>query len=318
MRRLSVYIWPGQNVSSVRYSRQRDTAPPLPGPRAIRGDSEVIARARRALANGPLDDDALLSHALALPGAPPGVACRVAEALFARQDGIARDSDGRWILCEVASDDGAQPLRTIRFAVVDVETTGGAASRGHRITEVAVVPVVGGAHLEPWSTLVNPARPMAHGVVALTGITPAMVATAPLFSGVADAVVERLRGHVFVAHNAAFDWGFVGHELRSSNGTSLVGDRLCTLKLARVFLPQLKRRSLDALTYYFGIENPGRHRAWGDALATASVLTRLLAVAEDQGIDTWPALTARLDRRTGKARRRRRALPQFVDYDTSA
>lgn len=181
-----------------------------------------------------------------------------------------------------------------------------------------MVPIVGGQRLDPWSTLVNPARPIAQNVVALTGITPAMVATAPTFSQVADAVVERLRGHVFVAHNAAFDWGFVGHELRTTSGASLVGDRLCTLQLARVLLPQLKRRSLDALSYYFGIENPGRHRAWGDALATASVLTRLLGMAEEQGIATWPALTARLDRRTGRARRRRRALPQCVDYDTSA
>ncbi len=288
-------------------------------PRSLRSDTEVISRAREALKLGPLDDVALLGRVLSLPGAPPVVAARIAESLFGRQEGFGRSADGHWILCdEAAAEDEVPALSRVAFAVVDVETTGGGARRGDRITEFAAVPVCGREVGEPWTTLVNPLRPIPSNISALTGITTRMVQSAPTFAEVAPGVVDQLKGRVFVAHNATFDWGFVSQEVVAATGGVLDGDRLCTLRLARVLLPQLKRKSLDALCYYFGVENPARHRAWGDALSTAHVLSRLLGIAMDLGLDTWPALTARLDRRTARARRRRRAMPRPVDYDSAA
>jgi DNA polymerase-3 subunit epsilon len=322
----SVYLWLVPAFSSASNRRDGNSssngrpASPASPPRGLRSDTEVIARARRALADGPLDDVQLLGQVLALPGAPPVVAARIAESLFGRQDGFSRTASGSWELrCAVVADDGgAMLLRQLRFAVVDVETTGGGGAQVHRITEVAVVPVTGGEVGEPWTTLVNPMRSIPPQIVALTRITAEMVARAPTFRDVADEVVTQLKGRLFVAHNATFDWGFVSREVDGALGVRLDGDRLCTLRLARLLLPQLKRRSLDALSYYFGIENTGRHRAWGDALATARLLGRLIGVAEEQGLDTWAQLMARLDRRTARAKRRRRALPRPVDYDTTA
>ena len=68
------------------------------------------------------------------------------------------------------------------------------------------------------------------------------------------------------------------------------------MKLVRCLLPRLKRRNLDAVATHFGIPNHDRHRAYGDALATARVLVRLLDEAQAQGISD-------LDRRALPARK---------------
>ena len=296
-------------------------------------DTQLITRAREALARGPLESAALLGHVLSLPGAPPRVAERIAESLFSRHAEFARTSSGEWALIlpqglapgeRATTAGGVGPenapvpgLSSLRYAVVDVETTGVSVRTGHRITEIAVVPVEGGKVGEPYRTLVNPERSIPAQVVALTRITAEMVRTAPRFDQVCGLVADALRGRVFVAHNAAFDWRFVQTEVERAEGLRFEGDRVCTVRLARVLLPQLRRRSLDALAHYFDVEITERHRALGDALATARILCRLLQVAEEQGFDTWPALSARLDRRTARARRRRSALPRAVDFDAT-
>ncbi len=285
-------------------------------------DTTIILRAREALSKGPLYASELLSRVLALPGAPSAVAGRIADALFSRHEDFEKGEMGEWRLSSKPSSVAAvadAPLITdLKYAVVDVETTGGGSKRGDRVTEIAVVPVDGMQVGEPWVTLVNPDRSIPPQIVALTRITTDMVRRAPRFHEVAPAVLDQLRGRLFVAHNATFDWGFVSAELLRSDDRALAGDRLCTVRLARVLLPQLRRRSLDSLCEYFGVRIHERHRAAGDAAGTARVLCRLLELAADQGYDTWPALSARLDRRTGRARRKRTSLPRPVDFDTTS
>jgi DNA polymerase-3 subunit epsilon len=343
---------------------------------AVRGietvsqDTVLVQRAREALAHGALDAVSLMARVCALPGAPPRVAERLAEALFARHEDFGRDPSGRWCLIDPTAragpkggerDDKRAPagngeragasagrhagelqlaidgegggtvrarraratgayeedvsLRDLRFAVVDVETTGTSPSRSDRVTEVAVVQVANGAVAGCFETLVNPGRPIPPAIVALTRITDEMVRGAPTFRDVAGDVVQQLRDRVFVAHNAAFDWRFVSHEVQRAAGVQLVGETLCTVRLARVLLPQLPRRSLDAVTHYFGIEIGARHRAAGDALATAHVLLRLLQLAESRGAVTWRELVALLHAGRSRATRRRSALPRPVDLD---
>lgn len=298
----------------------------LPGLRDRESDTVLISRAREALATGPMGSVQLLGHVLALPGAPQRVAERIADSLFSRHSDFGRTEAGDWELrpggrlavAERSADldwGDRPPLTALRYAVVDVECTGTGARLGHRITEIAVVPVDDGKVGEPFVTLVNPQRSIPPQIVALTRITWEMVRSAPVFSHVARDVVDRLRGRVFVAHNATFDWRFVTTEVERAGGPALDGDRLCTVRLARVLLPQLRRRSLDALAHYFDVEITERHRAGGDAMATAKILCRLLALAEAQGHDTWPALSERLARRTQRVKKKRTRLPRSVDYD---
>lgn len=202
----------------------------------------------------------------------------------------------------------ADSLRALEYAVVDVETTGGRADSGHRITEIAVVRVRGdGTVVDEYSTLVNPGRPIPPFISSLTHITDAMVRGAPRFSQVAPEVARRLEGRVFVAHNVAFDWGFVGHELDRTLGVELVGRRLCTVRLARRVVPEARSRSLGALSEMFGIDNGARHRALGDARATVELFGRLLDRLDDHGIHHWAGLEEFLSR--GRTRTGRRGSP---------
>ncbi len=206
------------------------------------------------------------------------------------------------------------PLAHLRFAVVDVETTGTAPEVGDRITEIAIVPVEDGQVGEPFVRLVDPERPIPPFITALTGISSAMVRGQPPFRHIAEEVADRLAGRVFVAHNASFDWRFVYGELRRTVGPALAppapDQRLCTVRLARALLPGLPRRSLDHVTAHLGIPLGDRHRAAGDAVATAHALVALLARAEVAGLSQWGALMRYL---ATPARRRRARTSLLVD-----
>ena len=306
-------------------------------------ESELVLRARRALADGSLDAVTLMERVCALPKAPQQIAERLAAALFTRHADFSRDADGRWTLLvahveadratDVAVPTVAQrlvrerrrdvsylssddvPLRSLRYAVVDVETTGTSPTSGDRVTEIAIVHVEGGDITAVYETLVNPERSIPSAIVVLTQITSDMVRTAPRFAAVAADVVGRLRERVFVAHNAQFDWRFVSHEVTRACGLQLTGDTLCTVRLARTLLPHLPRRSLDAVTRYFGLDIGARHRAAGDALATAHVLTRLIGLAEAQGATTWRELTSLMQHGHTRTRTRHSAMPRGVDVD---
>jgi DNA polymerase III subunit epsilon len=178
---------------------------------------------------------------------------------------------------------------------------------GDRVTEIAAVRMCGdGAVLDEYRTLVNPERPIPCAISALTSITWDMVRSAPRFRDVAAEVARVLAGAVFVAHNASFDWRFVGAELGRS-GRPLTGRTLCTVRLARKVVPEIRSRSLDSLSYFFDVHNEARHRAFGDARATAIIFRRLLERLDTQEVTRWQELELLLLRRA--QRRKRQANP---------
>ena len=310
-----------------------------------RRPTTLSGRAAQLLAGGPLDALTLMRDVCQVERLQPDAAERMALALLASHEEFVQLPSGHWALRadrlaappviaapprrrETSDADGApraeaaSSFADVHFAVVDVETTGSRAGLGDRITEIAIAHVRGGEIVEVYQQLINPERPIPAFITQLTNINWEMVKDQPTFRRVADEVSSRLAGHIFVAHNAAFDWGFVSEEL-ALGGVQLSGPRLCTVRLARLLLPQLARRNLDSVTRYFGIDIEGRHRAGGDAEATAKVLLRLLRVAEDEGLTTWPLLSARLDspsrrRSSTAADRRRRAFPLPASEDHSA
>lgn len=207
------------------------------------------------------------------------------------------------------------------WVVVDVETTGTRAWQGDRVTEIAAVVVRDGEIAEVFETLVNPQRPIPPWITRLTRITWDMVKDAPAFGAVCDPLLRTLEGNVFVAHNARFDWSFVSMEVQRATGRVLDGRQLCTVRLARKLLPQLRSRSLDFVARYYGVEiEPHlRHRAAGDAIATAQVLLRLLRDARDRGVERWSDLDLLLAPAPAKKRTRRpSAMPQPISQDTTA
>lgn len=211
----------------------------------------------------------------------------------------------------------ARRLARLSYVVVDVETTGTSHGLGDRITEIAAVVVKNGRIGQSFHTLINPERPIPRYITQLTGISWGMVEDAPRFGEVSDAVRDLLGDHVFVAHNAPFDWGFVNMELDRAGGAPLENPRLCTVRLARRLLSHLPRRSLDHVTAHYGIVVEHRHRALGDAVATAQVLNHLLDDAFARGCDTWADLDRLLYPVAGP-RRRWSALPRGATDDRSA
>lgn len=163
----------------------------------------------------------------------------------------------------------------MQFAVVDIETTGGWPNE-HGITEIAIVLHDGKKVERVYEQLVNPQQPIPIYIQGMTGITDAMVSKAPVFSAVAAEVYDLLKDRVFVAHNVNFDYSFVKHQLKMA-GFDLQSPKLCTIRLARKVFPGLHKYGLGSLTRELDITISNRHRAGGDALATAQVLEKVMA-----------------------------------------
>lgn len=315
-------------------------------------DTLLTSRALDYLAAGPADVVDLIGHICSLPRAPRIVAEHMAHAMFAGRREFVRTGDGRWMLSGLVPlspraraavvtrglqsnaplvGEGTYPrvrsraagslenLCDLSYVVVDTETTGGRDRSTDRITEIAAVVVRKGEIVEVYETLVNPQRSIPYFVSQLTNITWDMVKDAPTFDRVAPEVMRVLEGNVFVAHNATFDWRFISSELSRATGRQLRGRKLCTVKMARKVLPQLSRRSLDHVARYYGVEIYNRHRAGGDALATAKCLIRMLSDLSDRGCATWEDLETLLRMPAGRRKKRRPSgLPTPVLRDTTA
>lgn len=264
----------------------------------------LLARAARTLSAGPSHTLDLARDVLELRG-NASAASKAVFALLGRDPRFTVDAEGYWSLVPDAPLPGPS-LGRLRYAVVDVETTGGTRGRGgDRVTEVAIVHVDDGAIGPSYQTLVNPGRPIPPRIQGFTGITDRMVSVAPYFEGVAAEVARRLRGRIFVAHNERFDWGHVHGELLAAGEEAPEVERLCTVRLGRLLHPRLRSHGLDGLAAHYGLRVRGRHRAFGDAFATARLLLRLLADAEERGISDLASLRNAL-----KSRRRGRKTPK--------
>lgn len=160
------------------------------------------------------------------------------------------------------------------YAIVDIETTGGYAEN-HRITEIAIYHHDGMSITDSYHTLINPGRNIPYYITGLTGITSEMVFAAPSFEDVAKEIYQWLDGKVFVAHNAHFDYSFLKKEFEQA-GINWQSKKLCTVRLSRKIIPGLRSYSLGSLSESLGVEIQNRHRAGGDAAATAKIFDQLL------------------------------------------
>lgn len=161
------------------------------------------------------------------------------------------------------------------YAVVDIETTGGHPS-GNGITEISILIHDGLKVIDAYETLINPNQDIPDYIQALTGISNEMVINAPFFGEVALRIYNLLYDKIFVAHNVNFDFSFIHHQLAMS-GFQLQSKKLCTVRMSRKLLPGHASYSLGKLCNALNINLNNRHRAGGDAAATAILLTMLLA-----------------------------------------
>jgi DNA polymerase-3 subunit epsilon len=182
------------------------------------------------------------------------------------------------------------PLAEVPIVVLDTETTGLSPALGHRVVEVAAVRLSGWQETARFSELVNPGRPIEAGATRVHGLVDRDVAGAPPFCDVVGRLEPLLEGAVVVAHNAAFDAGFLAQEyaIASRRGVCppvLPNPWLCTLLLARRHF-HFDRNDLSTVAYRLGVPQSRAHRALNDAYTTASVLQRMVRELGKRGVRT--------------------------------
>ncbi len=161
-----------------------------------------------------------------------------------------------------------------KYAIIDIETTGGLLKRD-KITEIAIVVHDGHQVVDTFQSLVNPGRSIPTHISRLTGLTDEMLVDAPKFYEIARQIVELTEDCIFVAHNVRFDYSFIKRAFESL-GYTYTRKQLCTVRLSRMLNPDLQRHGLDALCSHYEIVMSGRHRAFEDAMATAQVFELML------------------------------------------
>lgn len=167
---------------------------------------------------------------------------------------------------------------TGRYIAFDVETPN---SANDRISAIGVTVVEGGAVAEQYDYLVNPETRFASFNVALTGITPEMVADKPTFPQLWQELEPVFNSGLLIAHNAPFDMSVLAKCLRD------YGVRwrpsvpyACTCQMSRRLLPQLPNHKLNTLCDFLGLELE-HHRAGSDSLACGEILLHHLHSGAD-------------------------------------
>lgn len=175
----------------------------------------------------------------------------------------------------------------MRQIVLDTETTGLEWKKGNRVVEIGCVELLERRPTgRTWQQYIHPEREFEPGAQEVTGLTLEFLADKPKFAEIADAFLAFIEDAELIIHNAAFDVGFLDHEL------SLLGphygrlrDRVRgvedSLELARQRYPG-QRNSLDALCRRLGVDNA--HRQLHGALLDAQLLAEVyLALTSGQG-----------------------------------
>jgi DNA polymerase-3 subunit epsilon len=162
----------------------------------------------------------------------------------------------------------------MREVVFDTETTGLNAASGDRLVEIGCVELVNRVETgRTYHAYFNPERSMPPEAQAVHGLSEAFLADKPLFGDLVEDLLDFLEDSPLVAHNAAFDFAFLNHELSRINRPDIAPARMIdTLSLSRSKFPGAKH-SLDALCTRFGVDRS--HRIKHGALVDAELLAQV-------------------------------------------
>ncbi|MEP7170415.1 MAG: 3'-5' exonuclease, partial [Bacteroidota bacterium] len=170
-----------------------------------------------------------------------------------------------------------------RFAIVDIETTGSYRA-AHSITEIAIIVHDGKEIIDSFQSLINPMANINPYVSRMTGITNEMLRDAPKFHEIAKQVWNLTDDAVFIAHSVNFDFSYIRDEFKSL-GADYRRKKLCTVRLSRKIFPGYPSYSLGNICTQLGIKIDNRHRAMGDASATAKLFELCVKHDSDEFIN---------------------------------
>lgn len=164
----------------------------------------------------------------------------------------------------------------IRYVVIDLETTGNSPDKD-KIIQIGAVVVEDNKIKEQFSTFVNTDQEIPEFIQELTGINAEMLIDAPNIEEAIQKLLPLLDNSIFVAHNAAFDLGFIQNVLLESGYEAFSGLVIDTIQLAKIIIPMAQSYKLESLSKELEIAHVNPHRADDDARATADLLINLFA-----------------------------------------
>lgn len=167
------------------------------------------------------------------------------------------------------------------FAVVDLETTGTQRNEHDRIIQFGCALIKNGHIFKTFSFLINPQKRIPPVIENLTGITNKSVKNQPPFAYFAAQISKILKNTIFVAHNVNFDLPFLNYELVNAGLEPLTNRSLDTVELAQIAFPTFASFKLQDLTKRLKIRHTNPHQADSDAVVTAKLLLKILAVIEE-------------------------------------
>jgi DNA polymerase-3 subunit alpha (Gram-positive type) len=176
-----------------------------------------------------------------------------------------------------------QDLNT-EYIVFDIETTG-LSQKKNKIIEIGAVKIKDGEEIDRFSEFINPEEPIPYSIEQLTSITDEMVMHAPTVDVILPKFLEFCGDDIVVAHNAAFDTGFIKKNARDL-GMKFDNTIMDTMTLSHVLLPELGKFTLDRVCKALNVKNEHHHRAVDDANATAKIFVKLYEMLVERGVKT--------------------------------
>jgi ATP-dependent DNA helicase DinG len=170
--------------------------------------------------------------------------------------------------------EGNEPVRTMKYAVLDFETTGHGPH--DRIIQVGLSLIDNGQLSYTYASYVQPEIPIPRFITELTGISENDVKHAPTIDEVIVEMLPLLDGRILVAHHAAFDVGFLQRMLEECGYESFQGPVLDTMDIVRIFYPEIPSLQLSMLANSLEIPHDRPHQADSDAETTALILIHCL------------------------------------------
>ena len=200
------------------------------------------------------------------------------EVLFPNTDGDTNESDKSLQLAKILRYKPAldAQIKEIPIIVFDFETTG-LDTRNDFLIEIGALKTVNGHIIDEFSTLIKPPIQLNSAIVSITGISQEMLENQPTISDKLPEFLNFIDGGILAAHNADFDYPFL-KTICEREGIQIDWPAFCTLKMARMILPNLESKSLDALAEHFNLTFESRHRSIGDCKVTSAVLQSMLQI----------------------------------------
>lgn len=188
-----------------------------------------------------------------------------------------------------------ETLDKLEYVILDIETTGLEPIQ-HEITEIGALKIKGKEVQGMFSTLIRPNHPISAEITRLTGIDNEMVKDSPIAREVLPKFFDFVNSSILVAHNADFDISFIKHHLKQLTDRDLNNEVVCTVKIARFLLPDLRNHKLHTVASHFGFKVENRHRAMGDAELTYQIWLKFIPLLKEKGITSKRELDSLISR----------------------